>query len=89
MVCVSSLMYAPLGATLKLVVALCQQSGQQDVCMIRLCPAVSAMQLQPHSEVASQLSSAELLVLRERAYISRRSPHFILPSICSVFFADS
>lgn len=75
MVCVSSLMYAPLGATLKLVVALCQQSGQQDVCTIRRCPAVSTMQLQPNSEVASQLSSVVTGAEREGLH-SPKSPSF-------------
>lgn len=89
MVCVSSLMYAPLGAALKLMAALCQQAGQQDVCTIQLCPAVSTMQLQSNSEVASQLRSVVTGAAREMANISLRSPHFILPSICSVFLIDS
>lgn len=40
MALVFPLIYAPLGAVLKLVMALCRQSGQQDVCETQLCPAV-------------------------------------------------
>lgn len=66
-------MYAPLGAALKLMAALCQQAGQQDVCTTQLCPAVSTMQLQSNSEVASQLLSAVTGAAREMANISLRS----------------
>ena len=40
MALVFSLIYAHLGTALKLVMALCRQSGPQSVYKIRLCPAV-------------------------------------------------
>lgn len=57
MALVFSLIYAHLGTALKLVMALCRQSGPQSVYKIRLCPAVGIHCAAPlNREIASPFS---------------------------------